>query len=240
MPTKPQKPRKTLSELWDIELDRIKTMRKQAIDDGFILSAPTPQKPEKVTREDVKKIKQITYEDMRPVKFRTEQKSQLKSIQPRPISASPSVDAGEFSSGLRPNNLPTPPTIVGQIQERLSKAFDDAGPLAGLVEQALAEAIEKDGEEAVYKRLWAGGEKFLGFLDRFITYKDTENIGIHYAEYEYIRQIIDGDRKPLSVRYKGDYKQYSYRQGNPVGLSYAYVDEYGKYMEFRNKEEQGQ
>lgn len=314
MANKPQKPRKTMSDLWDEEVNRIDRMKRKAIEDGYIINAPVGEKPEKVTKSDLQRLRSITEQSVTKLKFANRNQfsdtatekyktinydfsgilenveslesyinkykanigmsddeayyyAKLKRISDTieeaekrgfefdktfktkinemsksgittdnydfieglgvkdlfmySIAADPYTEKTESGTlvrerekyasrkGVSPDKAPY---VTEIIQERLSEAFENAGIVGGLINEEIAAAVEKDGIEAVYQRMWQAGDRFLNMLDKVITYQEKNAYVNLEGMTEFAIEVIRGDRRVLKERTG---KAVSFRRKNP-------------------------
>lgn len=106
-----QKPKKkTLSQMWDDEYERIKKFKGKGIEEGIIYITKEPPKPQEVTQKDIEELRRITPETSRSVRYRSADAIDLYTpsnaitLETGGASSVGTVDAGV---GIRHGRLPT-------------------------------------------------------------------------------------------------------------------------------------
>lgn len=105
---KPKK--KTLSQMWDDEILRIRKFKNKGMEEGILYTAKIPKKPEQISQKDIDELRQITPDTVKTVRYRSADAIDLYTpsntalLETRGSSSSGTVVAGV---GIRYGHSPT-------------------------------------------------------------------------------------------------------------------------------------
>ena len=105
---KPKK--KTLSQMWDDEFDRIQKFKAKGREEGLIYITKEPPKPQEITQKDIDALRRITPDASKSVRYRSAETidlytpSNAVTLETGVASSGGTVEAGV---GIRHGRLPT-------------------------------------------------------------------------------------------------------------------------------------
>lgn len=149
---KPKK--KTLSQIWDEEFDRIQKFKSKGREEGIVYITKEPPKPQEVTQKHIDDLRRITPETSKSVKYRSSEEIDLYTpsnaitLETGGASYGGTVDAGV---GIRHGRLPTKSDEEKEftaLRNRLKRRVEGAEKRGYIFDDTTKDLINSDYSES--------------------------------------------------------------------------------------------